>query len=786
MAIKYIFKNIYDELDIIENKEILYLFNANMINDFFENVILTDKIILKEEKETLFFYSCLNNKHKKLFGINSYFDCIDIAYNYYSLIKDLYDKNIKFSDLDLENWQIEYMKSIYEIHEIMLSKMNEFNMMPRYLKYHDYKINNRYLSKYKKIIIVNKMQTTRKELEILNNLNVNVEYHIYTNESDYNKQSNMLIDITMPKTKNLIKAYSFKDVSSNLIYLTEYLEKNKDKQICINDIGTDKSIYKNINENLLNYHSEEYLDKTKIYNILNKVHKILSVTMNNKINLYELYFCILNKEFNNFFNLSNDDILKIKKDFSNGKKYIKIENLGSISNIFDKKVYELCDELAKKYIDEADEFLEAVTEVKTLEEFGFDKYIDNNKDIYKLILKYLDAKKKKLKLSSKLFEITKVDDEKVDNFILLNAHENNMANIKEYILNTNQRKKLGLFVTNDYKYIMYYEYIRKLYLSKTSHIMYVKNIENDIDIKSVFSKFILENKIENISFEYTTKDIIEHNKYVYKPDIINKNPDFLTDRDYITAIEKDKFNLRINGYNIQSFFEDELVYMLKKSIEEDKKNEYIIPLNNSIDARTIGNILHEIIERVLNENLDDITSIKNVKNEVLIKYSEYIKKEYYNTYDYLLFSIILEDILNFSKKLSKYNIKTEEAVKFVLDDVNISYKMDILAQNIKDLSYDIIDIKSSKFKDKNDSYSYQLQAYKTFSEYNNKYNISNIYLYHTFENKYKYVNDDECNFSIEDFKERIKYIKSLEKYTVNKKFKDYNLSNIIRGDKYEK
>ena len=55
-------------------------------NDFLDKYILSKKNILKEEKETIFFYNSLNKDLKKKMGISGYFDCIDIAYRYYNFM----------------------------------------------------------------------------------------------------------------------------------------------------------------------------------------------------------------------------------------------------------------------------------------------------------------------------------------------------------------------------------------------------------------------------------------------------------------------------------------------------------------------------------------------------------------------------------------------------------------------------------------------------------------------------------------------------------------------------
>ena len=70
--------------NILKNSFVEYTLMTE--NDFLDKYILSKKNILKEEKETIFFYNSLNKDLKKKMGINGYFDCIDIAYRYYNFM----------------------------------------------------------------------------------------------------------------------------------------------------------------------------------------------------------------------------------------------------------------------------------------------------------------------------------------------------------------------------------------------------------------------------------------------------------------------------------------------------------------------------------------------------------------------------------------------------------------------------------------------------------------------------------------------------------------------------
>lgn len=778
--INFKFKNIKDEYLIEENKNILYLDSKKKVNDFFENIILVDSIVLKEEKESLIFYSILSEEEKKIFNISSYFDSIDIAYNYYRIIKELYYNNISYEMLELEKWQEKYIKAIYNIHNKMVEKKLKENIMPTYLIYHDYKINNKYIEQYEKIVFINKMYTNKKELEILNKLNIEVEYLLFTNEKDFNKEKMILENITIEKLDNNLVANSFTDLNSMLIYLTENLSKYTDiEKLYINDIAENKE-YQNISCNFLNWHKKNYLNKSKSYELLNNIYEIeKSVDYNSKkIELSSIYFAILNKDFVDFFNIEQKDIENVKKDYSNTKKYANIESYEFIKEIIGCDVFNLCDDIAKRYTNEADKFLEAVSEIYVLKDFNLLKYINKNKDIYKLILKYLDAKKETYKLNTKKFEINKPSEKIKDIYFLLNAQENINTNIREYILDSNQRKKLNLEKSSDFKYVNYYPFIRQIYLSKNVNILYLKNIENDIDIKSVFKSLLIENNIKSKDNVYSSKDLKKHFYYISpNRNDIKDNKNFLTKKDYIN-VEKDDFEeIKINAYSISNFMEDLMSYILKKYIDKNSY-DYINIDNSSISNITIGNIIHEIIETGLTKKVANIQELKKIKDNILYKYQDYIKKEYFKIYSVILFDKILDEILKYIKKYMNYEVETEKNIKLNLENnISINYRIDTLFKN-EDNKYIISDIKTGLNKD-NISYDYQVNMYKTFFQYAENKEIIKTLLYYPFDN-----NEEkevvENNFSYQDFINRVNTVRYLKQIHIGDKILDYNLKNIIR------
>lgn len=757
------------------SKKILYLENNNQFNDFFENVTLTDKIILKEEKEVMFFFSCLDNDQKKFFGIKKYFDCIDIAYNYYKLISDLYENNLNFDDIKYEKWQKVHLENIYDIHYKMINKVEQGLFAPRYLKYHKYEINDLYLMQYEKIVFINKMYTSAKEQEILNKISIPIEYHIYSNKEDFSEKKLILTSLTLKNDNNKnIKAYNFTNEKIMLLSFTQYLSENKEKDILISDINSDNLLYKEINRNLFDYGEVETFDATKSYKILEYLEKILRDTDSNTSLLVNVYNSILDDEFIKFFKIDSKTIELIKKYMISSKKYIEKKYIQNILKSAEN-LENLYSKIAKIYDDEASVFLEAVTEVLSIDEF-FPDIIDNNTDKIKLLLKYLDNKKIKRKLQDSVFKISNnISCEQIENLILLNIH--NVANIKttNYILNSNQRKELGLLIDSDLKFVTYYDYIRQIYLAKNIDFYYVLNQEEEIDASSIFQNLFYIFNIVPVSKNYGAKYEINGSKCIYKPGNIEKSSNFLTYTDVLPKIDSDINDLSLNGYSFYNFYEFPIVYILNKLT---KKFDNIDYKDVSIDAKFIGTIIHKLFEICINNRVFDFKEIVIEKNKLLLNYKECIKREYFEIYDFLIFESIVYEVYYFMNNYKEYNIEAEKKIEFDYQGIKIKYIMDAFIENNTEKI--ILDFKTGSY---NQEQEYQLSGYKVFTQKHLNTTIDKLVLYYLFD--IKKALEISPKFNLDEFNTAISRFKNLKYYEPYKKIKDYNLRNVIRGDDYE-
>lgn len=771
--IKYNYYGIEKEIVYEENEHILYIKTEAEYNRFLEDILLNDYIVLKEEKEILLFYMLLSKNAKKEFEIEKYFDCINIAYNYYNLISKIYDNNIEYNDFHLEKWKMNKLKYVYEIHNKMIDYAKNKKIVPRYLKYFEYTINYDYLSKYEKIVLINKFSINKKEKEILDKLDILVEFDLYIDSQDYDEKENILKNISNVKTNSDIKAISFKNNKQLNMYLTQYLSNLENQDISIFDLKQDKSIYNNINQKLFNCGINISFNTTKSYKILKYLYNILK---DDKL-IYHIYYSFLDKDFAKFFEIDKTQIEKVKKDMAYNKKYV---------NVFENKysLYEIVNKLADKYKDEASILLEAYAEILAIDDFEFKDIVNTYEEKLLLFLKYLDHKFLNNYVKDSKYKIETVNSfDKKDYIILLNIQEDILPKSKNFILTNSDMKEYGLKINLDYKFEKYYEYLRSLINSKKATLLFVENLDENISVYSLFKDFLYRNNIKSTELTYSSKDIINFHNYIYDVKNFEYDKDFLTENDKI-KVQKDEIDyIHITGSNF-TYFLNSFMDLCLDSIMKKNNFTNINTDIESISSSTIGNIVHRIFELAIANKQYKVDELLKIKEIAIEEFKDYIITDYISMYKRILFSDdLIIKISKFLNSIKDFEILAEVPINKDYRGMRVSLRQDIVYKDDKD-NINIIDVKAGK---SNDKYSDQLVAYKLFNEeFGQK--VDKIALYYPYEKEYLDFVDykEDIRETIINKIDSIKQNDSDIEIDLDEKTNLYGFDNILRIKDYEK
>ena len=742
----YIFSNPMDKIEIentLKNSFVEYTLMTE--SEFLDKYILSKKNILKEEKETIFFYNSINKDLKKKMGINGYFDCIDIAYRYYNFMNEYIKYELDLSDIELFEWQEDKIKDIFSIHSSMLKKVEKEDAIPRYLlPLYSYE-NKKLLDKYEKVIFVNKFNFDSLEKKRYMNSD-KFEFWMGVSKGDFDEENMILNNITIPLLKNKPKIVECSDKFTQLIYLID----NKDKFDIVydNEENLDNMIKKEniyLNQNLIQTISNYTFSITKNYLILEKIYLCLDNSIGNRFQISDLYKLYSIEGFRKIFNIPESD-LEILKSESMFNMYITEERLNSVKILLDIKKYKSKEDFSSlfekigKYRDESDtmfsisyEFMSALNEINSLDlSFLSNFYIE----YLKLFIKYLKAKKINFNLEEnaiiKIKDKNKISNIKKENFNLMNL-QGSIKAITGSVFNSIQRMKLGLPTLESITYSSIYSYIFNMYNSVNVCLMYIKNEEENISEMSFISDFIYKNniKVEKIEIDLSEKSNIFSQIYMKEFNLDIDKEKYLTQDD----------QMPVNGTNnieyisISDFLnlkDSELTYFMSKKINK------IEVLETMIRSNVVGNIIHKVMEYIftkdenvdINKLLSDENLLNNKIDTALMKIKEYIdfvmltKYSNFFEYEYLsdikvrikqFISLLLKDLNN--KKILRCEPEYKMYKNIKVNDKKIKFggRIDLYLETSDEIY--IIDFKTGKKDTSNKKrYSNQVKLYEFINE----------------------------------------------------------------------
>ena len=289
-------EEIQQELGIFQNFKMMNSY------DFYENLFVTDKIVVKEEKQVVLFYNSLDEKLKKRLEVSSYYDIIDIAYNYYNLFAELQEHKINLEKVELENWQEELFETLKMVDKKVKETCQLKGLILPYMLRNVKNISDNFLKRYKKIYFVNKVRFSPFEKELVEKFEekgIIVENILQLLENDFDEKELKISDgFSLPakevfNEKNInIEIHEFGSKFGELLGLVrklEKVEKENKKSSSKNELLKQnyrifeaqenaeemKSDYQLLRQKKISSNLEITMKDTKIYRILNLIYNLL-------------------------------------------------------------------------------------------------------------------------------------------------------------------------------------------------------------------------------------------------------------------------------------------------------------------------------------------------------------------------------------------------------------------------------------------------------------------------------------------------------------------------------
>ena len=710
-----------------QKKDYLYIFNDNRMKSIFskkmkwnffndqptlltfnelkEQIFYTDKVILKEAKRILAFYTSIPKDIKEELGIKSYYDVIDFANDFFEYYREIKINKVEKIE-NIQNWQEKYFLHFEKIKESFDKLLEKYNYIPsdwiEDLQYYQ----KDFFDRFSKIIFVDIVEFEKVYRDIIVDLGEEkeVEIALQMEKGSFDEENLKFAETILPETSpSNIFIYQSKDELEESMSLI-YLLKEKAKKGEFYSPAPENSEFFNLFPFYFGKSQAVTMNDTKLYAFLN-VQLNLLLNMEERLgetyNLLEFEKAFENRAFKEYYSLTEEDIRLIKKISSNFYQYISLDILHSnevqyligedigftkkLEKIFKdfssilklKSVDELYNYfkneisldkfIQKEYGDVFEKFFEIFGIMKENENMSihksFKSYFDGNLGIalLKLTIQYM----KDIAVASN----EKVDSERViikniesalyanetkhlfrdqgrfskTNFFIDITSDLMPGNIKDNLIFTEkQRKELNLTTKEEKREIKKYRFFQMIFTNRNSVIFTKKNEDKGIDISPFIDELCIKYDLKINSAPIELNKSIEILKKSIPSSVIG-NLEFKKGE-----FSKEESDFKDNRLNIGAYDYDNLVKCPLKFYFQ--KLAQLIPEKDSevdyLNKQFLGTMVHKILENIVRDIWKDVLSkgIYEIDREVIV---EAINREIKNNRSKILvqMDIYLQEIL---------------------------------------------------------------------------------------------------------------------------------------------
>ena len=674
-------------------------------NELKEQIFYTDKIVLKEAKRILAFYTSIPKDLKEELGIKSYYDVIDFANDFFEYYREININRIEKIN-NIQSWQERYFLHFEKIKDSFDKLLEKYNYIPsdwiEDLKYYQ----KDFFERFSKIIFVDIVEFESIYRDIIKELGKEkeVEIALQMEKESFDEENLKFSETILPEiSPSKIFIYQSKDELEESMSLI-YLLKEKAKKGEFYSPAPENSEFFNLFPFYFGKSQAVTMNDTKLYAFLN-VQLNLLLNMEERLgetyNLLEFEKAFENRAFKEYYSLTEEDIRLIKKISSNFYQYISLDILHSnevqylISEDigFTKKLEKIfknfssilklksVDELynyfkneisldkfiQKEYGDVFEKFFEIFGIMKENENMSihknFKSYFDGNLGIalLKLTIQYM----KDIAVTSN----EKVDSERViikniesalyanetkhlfrdqgrfskTNFFIDITSDLMPGNIKDNLIFTEkQRKELNLTTKEEKREIKKYRFFQMIFTNRNSVIFTKKNEDKGIDISPFIDELCIKYDLKINSAPIELNKSIEILKKSIPSSVIG-NLEFKKGE-----FSKEESDFKDNRLNIGAYDYDNLVKCPLKFYFQ--KLAQLIPEKDSevdyLNKQFLGTMVHKILENIVRDIWKDVLSkgIYEIDREVIV---EAINREIKNNRSKILvqMDIYLQEIL---------------------------------------------------------------------------------------------------------------------------------------------
>ncbi|AZO94703.1 PD-(D/E)XK nuclease family protein [Halocella sp. SP3-1] len=691
------------------------------MDDLKEKLFPTDRLILKEEKRSIFFYNLLTAEEKERLRIDNYFDVIDLAADFFKLYDEFNEYSISEIEekIKLQDWQLEKYRILRQLRERYLSKMEDSNYTDQTLVFDFQNFDPAYFTAYREFILVNIINFTPGEKRLLAELEAagkSVHLYLQIKWEDYNEENLQLNKLSLPEEiETEVKLYHSEEDLLQVANLLCYRELayHGNQSLTVLDAAYNDSDYQRLlSSNRVKVKREISFIETKIYKFLESLYSILSTADLShgflKLEIKELLEACYFPEFCAHYRIDSnslaalkglaaedyvyltedliesnyhEDLAVFKLIFAEMRKIFTAKGLRELCSILEEIDFSILDD--ELFTDNITQYFDGLLELSSIEEIGLvDSWVNYFNSIpqglFLLTINYLKFKKVIL-LDNKEKPLLEIEDllsashSRREELIITNASRGIIPSRTGggFLLTEKQRAELGLPTNEERALRDKYYFFRHLFSSQRAVIYSLQNQDTNLTTSSFIEEIRLAYGLEINNLPITAWDYptLIRSIFINEDDVLLKK---LSARNR----ERDKLLIEEVDFPDDSYYLSYYKYQVLKDcfykfylscIAQLEDEQFVF--KKELSPRLLGIIVHEVFDKLITAsslaNPPAIEEIRGIIEEKMAIYDLKINDYYKKYYEKILVGKIQDSIIYFFKVMGRRvnsnirNIKTE-------------------------------------------------------------------------------------------------------------------------------
>ena len=673
-------------------------------NSFKEKIFPVEALVLKEEKLSIALFSLLTGEEKNFLNINEYGDFLEFSslfHNYYLERSEYLVDSLPV----LAGWQKQRLDLIEGLRTRYLNWLSENNFSDKSLVYDLENYNSSRIRAFERIVVINPVETTPLEREIINKLaeEFRVEIFLQLEKSNYSEEKLRLENFNLPEKPAVdLKLYTAEEDIGQLASALNIAVGNQAEMISPN--LNHRNYRKILSEEEVDVQASISLEDSALYRFLQCSYNLLlnyepkktglgllpvkqllnAINQPVVVGYFDFEIREVKEEFNQLISqgyyylngrIVDKNLPALKPLFQMIDQLSGLKSLTEVINYLDKlELEKLADPL---FQDDIDQFYDGLIELTAIEKIGL---VENwrrffnrpAQGILELILNYLKYKKITTSISLDKERLLLQDFQlaparRRGKLLILNASQGELpvGGSRSFLLNPEQRVELGLPTARDEQKWQRYYFFRHILTAEEAVV------------------FGLDNQDENLS----PGSLMEELKYKYRLEYREspvRRSDYLRFFNNIFASQ--------SGYNFGQVAREEYRRDLKQNLVEETGGrtsltyykykgikdcyhryylEHIIGLepglelaDKAMNPMVFGIMVHNLMDRVITElkpklmaNTFDIelyrARVEEIVDEIIRKFYLFYDQRFKGYYKEIIKPRLVESIFSFIEGLSR-------------------------------------------------------------------------------------------------------------------------------------